>query len=357
MNIPDQFKNSVILRNGVIGSSELNNIIHSNNQGVVNNKKYNFKDERAEKENEREDAYGNINTSKEKIISYKERRDEKDRGDRDRDRDRDRDNRDRRGEFIFDKEEKSRFANSYRERSRDKEKEKERFKNERDVREKEYSRGGDRQEQEYHKYIYSIDDRIPRQEVRNIRERGDIRDIRGGDRGEYGYQPYGYQSVGNNIPSSTGLYNYDNYNRDIRDIRENRGDNRDNRDNRDIRENRGENRDNREYKPYQTEFYSNPKITYEENGELKSNISILVPDALVSLLIGNHGGTVKDLMQKTGAHISFSKDHKSDHKVLLDNKVLGRVCSISGTLDQNMKAIGKMYELIINFENNRKKND
>jgi hypothetical protein len=38
------------------------------------------------------------------------------------------------------------------------------------------------------------------------------------------------------------------------------------------------------------------------------------------------------------------------------NKTLGRLCTITGTMDQNLKAIGAIYEMVINLENNRKEN-
>lgn len=50
------------------------------------------------------------------------------------------------------------------------------------------------------------------------------------------------------------------------------------------------------------------KIFYDENGVQKLVSNILVPDNLVSLLIGKNGENIKSLMKRSGSIISFAKE-------------------------------------------------
>lgn len=49
-------------------------------------------------------------------------------------------------------------------------------------------------------------------------------------------------------------------------------------------------------------------FSFEENGDIKINTDFIVPDHLVSLLIGKNGDNVRGIMNKTGATITFSKE-------------------------------------------------
>jgi len=49
-------------------------------------------------------------------------------------------------------------------------------------------------------------------------------------------------------------------------------------------------------------------ISYEEKGTSKISIDIIVPDYLVSLLIGKNGECIRGIMSKSGSMITFQKD-------------------------------------------------
>jgi len=49
-------------------------------------------------------------------------------------------------------------------------------------------------------------------------------------------------------------------------------------------------------------------ISYDENGVFKISNDIIVPDYLVSLLIGKNGETIRSIMNKSGAVIAFRKE-------------------------------------------------
>lgn len=51
-------------------------------------------------------------------------------------------------------------------------------------------------------------------------------------------------------------------------------------------------------------------ISYEEKGINKISIDIIVPDYLVSLLIGKNGECIRGIMTKSGSMITFQKDVK-----------------------------------------------
>jgi len=49
-------------------------------------------------------------------------------------------------------------------------------------------------------------------------------------------------------------------------------------------------------------------LSYEEKGLMKISIDIIVPDYLVSLLIGKKGETIRGIMNKSGSMITFQKE-------------------------------------------------
>ena len=104
-------------------------------------------------------------------------------------------------------------------------------------------------------------------------------------------------------------------------------------------------------KPAYSTALSSSKLSFHESGEMKITMAILVPDHLVKYIIGHDGVSIKDIMNKTGASISFSKDFQNDHKVTIHSKILGRACNITGTLSQNLNAISRIYEMVISLEN------
>ena len=94
---------------------------------------------------------------------------------------------------------------------------------------------------------------------------------------------------------------------------------------------------------------------------MKISIDFIVPDRLVSFLIGKNGENVRNIMSKTGALINFSKEYNDDSKLNTINGT-GRVCNLKGTSQQNANAMQMICELIIkqeqrfNTNNNPKKN-
>lgn len=59
---------------------------------------------------------------------------------------------------------------------------------------------------------------------------------------------------------------------------------------------------------YPNEKDPSSNISYEEKGVMKISTSILVPDYLVSLLIGKNGENIKGIMNKSGSMITFAKE-------------------------------------------------
>lgn len=53
---------------------------------------------------------------------------------------------------------------------------------------------------------------------------------------------------------------------------------------------------------------SSNNFSFEEKGIMKISIDILVPDYLVSLLIGKNGETTRSIMNKSGSLITFQKE-------------------------------------------------
>jgi len=53
---------------------------------------------------------------------------------------------------------------------------------------------------------------------------------------------------------------------------------------------------------------SSNNLSYEEKGVTKIAIDMIVPDYLVSLLIGKKGETIRGIMNKSGSMISFQKE-------------------------------------------------
>jgi transcription antitermination factor NusA-like protein len=53
---------------------------------------------------------------------------------------------------------------------------------------------------------------------------------------------------------------------------------------------------------------STTNISYEDKGIMKISNDIIVPDYLVSLLIGKNGETIRGIMGKSGSMITFQKE-------------------------------------------------
>ena len=49
-------------------------------------------------------------------------------------------------------------------------------------------------------------------------------------------------------------------------------------------------------------------MSFEEKGMMKISCDIIVPDYLVSVLIGRNSETIKSIMSKTGSTITFQKE-------------------------------------------------
>lgn len=64
------------------------------------------------------------------------------------------------------------------------------------------------------------------------------------------------------------------------------------------------------YVKVDTNLLKDPSInsSYEENGVMKISNDILVPDYLVSVLMGRDSENIKTIMNKTGAIILFQKE-------------------------------------------------
>lgn len=106
---------------------------------------------------------------------------------------------------------------------------------------------------------------------------------------------------------------------------------------------------------YKNENYGYDKdpsnnISYEEKGVVKISNDIIVPDYLVSLLIGKNGETTRGIMNKSGAMIIFQKENYDDLKVTTVDGVLGRLCNIKGSVQQNCMAIQLINEMIVKLE-------
>lgn len=72
--------------------------------------------------------------------------------------------------------------------------------------------------------------------------------------------------------------------------------------------------DNYHHKPQDNYDYSGKdpsnNISYEEKGIIKISNDIIVPDYLVSLLIGKNGECIRGIMTKSGSMITFQKEVK-----------------------------------------------
>ena len=118
---------------------------------------------------------------------------------------------------------------------------------------------------------------------------------------------------------------------------------------------------NRRERNYRERNSNENNWSYEENGIMKISIDFIVPDRLVSFLIGKNGENVRNIMSKTGALINFSKEYNDDSKLNTINGT-GRICNLKGTSQQNANAMQMICELIIkqeqrfNTNNNPKKN-
>jgi len=67
---------------------------------------------------------------------------------------------------------------------------------------------------------------------------------------------------------------------------------------------------------YNTKDPSN-NLSYEEGGQSKISADILVPDYLVSLIIGKNGECIRSIMNKTSTLITFSKE-----VIIIHNNIL-----------------------------------
>lgn len=124
--------------------------------------------------------------------------------------------------------------------------------------------------------------------------------------------------------------------------------------NKDTKDFRDYNRDNNRQLYTKTDTSKN--ISYDEKGVKKIITTIVVPDNLVSLLIGKNGDSIKGIMSKTDSIVSFAKEvsffklkYQSDCKVQSEG-VLGRICIIKGTLENNLKAVKLIYENVEKLE-------
>ena len=106
---------------------------------------------------------------------------------------------------------------------------------------------------------------------------------------------------------------------------------------------------NRRERNYRERNYNENNWSYEENGIMKISIDFIVPDRLVSFLIGKNGENVRNIMSKTGALINFSKEYNDDSKLNTINGT-GRICNLKGTSQQNANAMQMICDLIIKQE-------
>lgn len=107
------------------------------------------------------------------------------------------------------------------------------------------------------------------------------------------YKPNNNSNFSNNVNVSSNMnsgYNDKDFNKD----------NRDYRDNRDFK---GENS-----RQLYTKSDTSKNISYDEKGIKKIITTIVVPDNLVSLLIGKNGDSIKGIMSKTDSIVSFAKE-------------------------------------------------
>lgn len=91
-------------------------------------------------------------------------------------------------------------------------------------------------------------------------------------------------------------------------------------------------------------------VSYEEKALMKISNDIIVPDYLVSLLIGKNGECIRNIMNKSGSMINFQKEYNDDFKINTSEGVLGRICNLKGKPEQNSVAMQLISEMIIKLE-------
>jgi hypothetical protein len=67
------------------------------------------------------------------------------------------------------------------------------------------------------------------------------------------------------------------------------------------------NKDSDHHYDYSNKDPSN-NLSYDEKGVQKISLDIIVPDYLVSLLIGKNGECIRGIMNKSGSMINFQKE-------------------------------------------------
>jgi hypothetical protein len=87
----------------------------------------------------------------------------------------------------------------------------------------------------------------------------------------------------------------------------------------------------------------------DAKGEVKINISAIVPSYLVPYLIGKNGEVIKSIVQKTGCYISFHKENDS-LPINTNEGIRGRLVSFVGTAAANTEAFSLLLEEIIKLE-------
>lgn len=327
LSIPEQFRNSIILRNGVISKlgadnpslgdpmfDQLQNHMNSNNYYASNKNQHQHQQQQGGFQ--QQNRSGNYNIKRESPMQMRRRSRTRSRslskGDN---------KRKYSDERKFDKR-PIRTANVRGGRDmlpRDL--------NIRDRREEQFDSHDDRRHQQREQPRDNRDRRSSRdhrdtylrqtnQGTGGYRNDRDIRDI---GRNEYfrGGRDL-FDNSFNNLPNNIN-FNQGNQRRDSPDKRNLDRDRRDVRDQRDTRDMR-DMRDTRDTRDTQRERFGNNNnvhkepmttISYLDNGLQKIATSIIVPDNLVSLLIGKNGDNIKSLMSKCGCLISFAKEVSS----------------------------------------------
>lgn len=311
LSIPEQFRNSIILRNGVISklgadnpsigdplfdqlqSQPQNNMSSNNNNYYIPNKNQQQQNQGYQQQNR-----ANYNIKRESPIPMRRRSRSRSRS--------------------LSKGERRKFSD---ERKFDKKPIRSHIRGGRDTLPRENRERRDEQFDSHERR--NLRDRDTR-ENRDNRDRRSSRDNRDG----YGRPNTGYRNERdprdsgrneyfrggrdqfdnsfNNLPNNIGF----NQRRESPEKRNNfeRRDNRDNRDNREPRDSQRERGGygNNNSNPIHKEPHST--ISFLDNGQQKIATSIVVPDNLVSFLIGKNGDNIKNLMSKCGCLISFAKE-------------------------------------------------
>lgn len=127
--------------------------------------------------------------------------------------------------------------------------------------------------------------------------------------------------------------------------------------NNDNKSNTDKNKDNtneKDNEKYSKNIFKNineytTNFSFDDNGITKISTDFIVPDHLVSLLIGKKGENVRTIMSQTGSSINFSKEYNDDCKILTPSGT-GRICNLKGTPEQNSQAMLLISEMVIKYE-------